>query len=94
MGSYCEKHVKDKAILHVDGAVAYATKVDGLEIRRDAVDHGCRHGGPCYQKTVHRGLTGQPPGKSKKATLAGTQTLDGFWSKAKMNLRGVKAVKE
>ena len=30
----------------VDGAVAYAKKVDGLEIRRDIVDHGCRHGCP------------------------------------------------
>ena len=47
-----------------------------------------------YQKTVQRGLTGQPPGKNKKATLAGTQALDGFWSKPKMNFRGVKAVDE
>ena len=41
-------HVKDKTILHVDGAVAYASKVDRLEIRRDTVDHGCRHGVPYH----------------------------------------------
>ena len=90
-----KEHVKNKTILHVDGAVAYATKIDGLEIRRDTVDHGCRHGGPYYtKKAVHRGLTGQPPGKNKKATLAGTQTLDGFWDKPKLNLRGIKAKDE
>ena len=47
--------------------MAYATKVDGLETRRDTVDHGCRHGGPYYtKKTVHRGLTGQPPGDEER----------------------------
>ena len=32
--------------------------------------------------------------RQKKATLTGTQTLDGFWSKPRMNFTRIKAVDE
>lgn len=65
-----KNHVKNKTVLHVDGAQAYAKKVKGIEMRRDTVDHGCRHGGPYYaKKAVRNGLTGQPRGKTKRQLL-------------------------
>ena len=52
------------------------------------VNHGCRNGGPYYtKKATHKHLKGQPVGKNKKATVAGTQSLDGWWKSPKMNLQ-------
>lgn len=44
------EHIKDKFILHVDGATAYNVKPDGVEIRKDSVDHRCRNGEPYFVK--------------------------------------------
>ena len=75
-----------------DGAVAYDAKPADMDIRKDSVNHGCRNGGPYYtKKATHKHLKGQPVGKNKKATVAGTQSLDGWWKSPKMNLRGVKS---
>lgn len=85
-------HCKDKLIVHADGAVAYDAKPADMDIRKDSVNHGCRNGGPYYtKKATHKHLKGQPVGKNKKATVAGTQSLDGWWKSPKMNLRGVKS---
>jgi len=87
-----KKHVKDKTILRTDAAPAYVAMVPKKEIRRDTVNHGCRNGGPYFtKKVVHKKLTGQSKGKNKKATVAGTQSLDGWWGTPKRNLRGVRA---
>ena len=56
------------------------------------MNHGCRNGGPYFtKKVVHKKLTGQAKGKNKKATVAGTQSLDGWWGTPKRHLRGVRA---
>ena len=85
------KRVQDKFILHADGAPAYSRPPPGLEIRRDTVNHSCRNGGPFFsKKAVHKHLAGKA-GRSKKATMAGTQSLDGWWGKPEQNLNGVRA---
>ena len=90
--AFASKHVQDKFILHADGAPAYSRPPPGLEIRRDTVNHSCRNGGPFFsKKAVHKHLTGKA-GRSKKATMAGTQSLDGWWGKPKQNLKGVSVV--
>ena len=64
----------------MDGATAYNVKPDGVEIRKDSVDHGCHNGGPYFvKKAVHKHLRDQPRGKNEKATVAGTQSLDRWW---------------
>ena len=53
MGRYREIPCQAEDNSPVDGAVAYATKGDGLEIRRGTVDHGRRQGGPyCTKKAA------------------------------------------
>lgn len=44
------EHIKDKFILHVDGATADNVKPDGVEIRKASVDHRCRNGEPYFVK--------------------------------------------
>ena len=83
--SMASKTLKPKVILHTDGAGAYRSPVV-QKMHHDIVEHSAKHGGPYFTKAcVHKTEAG------KKKTLAGTQSLDGWWKAPKLHHTGVKA---
>ncbi len=81
-----KKHVRDKTILHTDGARAYI-RTPKNSIEHTAVNHSTRNGGPYFTKKTTVTVNGKP-----KKVIGGTQTLDGgTWTYLKKALRGQKA---
>lgn len=61
------EHIKDKFNLHVDGATADNVKPDGVEIRKDSVDHRCRNGEPYFVKSSLQASPWSASGQPKKS---------------------------
>ena len=77
-----DKKVRPGALQHSDGAKAYQQILEGVE--RDYVSHSTRNGGPYFVASSAASST----------ALAGTQSLDGWWGRAKGNLTGINAANE
>ena len=76
------KKVRPGALQHSDGAKAYHQDLEGVE--RDYVSHSTRNGGSYFAASS----------AASSSALAGTQSLDGWWGRAKRNLTGITAANE
>ena len=82
-----QRRVGEGALIHTDGAPNYAVVPEG--VLHDAVPHskGKKRAKPIYVKKFHH----EDADGNEVVAMGGTQSLDGWFTHAKNNCRGVKA---